>query len=108
MKLRYLAEWCENHLESDQGGAGGGEGEKGETEPSWITVSEAARASACMAWKISRAADNGSLKNNGKKNRERRIDAADLALWQLRMAERPEAVESDAAVRKKLKGSGGK
>jgi hypothetical protein len=69
----------------------------------WLTVSDAARASACTNAQISGAVRDGQLKSNGQKGRERRIDAADLVLWQLRRSKREGAVESDAAVEKKMK-----
>jgi hypothetical protein len=77
------------------------ESEKGRRE--WVTVREAAIVAGCNPGVISRAADSGTLKSNGKKGSERRIDAADLTLWQLQKAKRGEATESDAAVERKLK-----
>ncbi len=74
-----------------------------DTKPQWLTVTDAAKASGCNRGEISRAADNGSLKSNGEKGRQRRIDAADLALWQVRRAKRKEPVESNATVERKLK-----
>jgi hypothetical protein len=70
-------------------------------------VTEAAKAAGCSRGEISRAAGNRSLKSNGKKGKARRIDAAGLAMWQLRRAERKEPVESQQTVRRKLKGLGG-
>jgi hypothetical protein len=91
--------------DSDQAGEGQAEWKKKRTEPEWLTVTQAASVSGCSRGEISRAADNGSLKSNGEKGRERRIDAAHLALWQLRRAERKEAVESDTTVENKFKGT---
>lgn len=71
--------------------------------PRWITVTEAANASGCYRWEITRAVDSGSLKSNGEKRRKRRIDAADLTLWQLRMAANGNTSESPEAVERKLK-----
>jgi hypothetical protein len=71
--------------------------------PQWLTVREAARASGCNPGQVTRAVNKGQLKSNGEGGRKRRIDAADLALWQLRRADRGDAVESDAAVEEKLK-----
>jgi hypothetical protein len=68
----------------------------------WLTVTDAAKAAGCNRGEISRAADKGELTSNGKNGRERRIDAVSLAQWQLKRANRPEPVESDESVRKKL------
>jgi hypothetical protein len=97
----------------DQGGAGQAEGEAGQplsSAPStgtvWLTVSKAARVAGCNPGEISRAVTSGKLKSNGESGRLRRIDAADLSLWQLRRAEREEPTESDEAVERKLKRRG--
>jgi hypothetical protein len=92
---RALADWRRTH---DIPPA-----DNGQTEGSrWLSVTEAASASGCHRGDITRAVDKGELGSNGKRKRERRIDAASLALWQLKRANRPEPVESDGAVKKKL------
>jgi hypothetical protein len=78
-----------------------GEG-AGNGEQQWLTVKQAATISACDPGVISRAVDAGQLKSNGKKRKERRIDAADLSRWQLKRAERDSAVESEASIERKL------
>jgi hypothetical protein len=97
-----LRQAVEERRRSDQGGAVQLEGGSGE-EPRWLTVTEAATASGCNPGQISRAADSGTLKSNGKRGRGRLIDAADLSLWLLRRAERGEVTESTEAVERKLK-----
>jgi hypothetical protein len=47
--------------------------------------------------------DKGELVSNGKRNRERRIDPADLTRWQLERSARPEREESEEEVKRKLK-----
>jgi hypothetical protein len=99
---------------TERGEDQGGEGKEGgaldrprETTPAsrekWITATEAAKASGCYRWEITRAVNSGSLKSNGEKGRKRRIDAADLTLWQLRRAASENASESPEAVERKLK-----
>ena len=58
------------------------------SETKWITVTDAAKASGCTPAQISGAVRDNQLKSNGKHRKERRIDAADLTLWQLRRAVR--------------------
>jgi hypothetical protein len=89
--------------ESDQAEVEHTEWVNSSTETKWLTVSDAAKASGCTAAQISGAVRDGRLKSNGKKGRERRIDAADLTLWQLRRSNREGYVESDATVAKRLK-----
>ncbi|OAI39421.1 hypothetical protein AYO40_05780 [Planctomycetaceae bacterium SCGC AG-212-D15] len=69
----------------------------------WVTVTEAAQASGCSRGQITRAADKGSLKSNGKKGPARLIDPADLTRWQLRRAEQKNPVETHDTVAKKLR-----
>src|SRR5262249_11421701 len=69
----------------------------------WLTVTEAAQITACDKGVISRAGDEGKLKSNGKTGRKRRIDGIDLNRWQLERAAKPEPVESDEAVTRKLR-----
>jgi hypothetical protein len=83
---------------SDQ--ASGEEGQKGQQ---WVTVTDAARACGCNPGKITKAVNQGLLKSNGKKKRDRRIDAADLTVWQIRRAKRGKTTESEEAVEQKLK-----
>jgi len=64
----------------------------------WITVSEAERITGCNRGIISRAVDGNELKGNGKSGRARRIDAVDLARWQLQRVEGTEPGESNAEV----------
>jgi hypothetical protein len=115
-RLLELRAWCENadrtvtsssDAQAEQGkedGAGSGqttaeraEGCVAESER-WLTVSEAARISACNKGIITRAVEAGTLKSNGKAGRLRRIDAVDLARWQLARAAKPEPTENDASV----------
>ena len=69
----------------------------------WLTVADAARIAGVNSGVISRAVGNQELRSNGQSRRSRRIDAADLSLWQLKRAERPEMRESDAEVARKLR-----
>ncbi len=88
-----------------------GQAEEGNPEtnaPQGLTVTQAARIAGCNAGEISRAAHSGSLKSNGQKGRQRRIDPADLSRWQLRRAERKEPVESNDAVERKIRLAGDK
>lgn len=68
----------------------------------WPTLSEAERATGVNRGVISKACDHGKLKDNGKKQRDRRVDPADLVRWTEERATKPAAGESDAAVRRKL------
>jgi hypothetical protein len=68
--------------------------ETGDDKERWLTVTEAATHSGISAGVISRAADLGELKSNGKKERERRIDAVDLARWGLKRAKKSKPTES--------------
>jgi hypothetical protein len=68
--------------------------------PEWLTVSEAARVSACNSGTITRAADAGHLRTNGKVGRERRICGASLSRWLLRRSNQAETEESNEAVQK--------
>jgi hypothetical protein len=52
---------------------------------------------------ISRAVDEGRLKGNGMKWRDRRIDAVDLTRWISERSDRPEPIESDEHVEKLMK-----
>jgi hypothetical protein len=69
----------------------------------WLTVSDASRASDIGKGTISRAADQGKLKSNGKKGRERRIDSVDLNRWKLKRIEKSEPGESYSKVEKLTK-----
>ena len=61
----------------------------------WLTVSEAAIAAGGVnKGVISNAANDGTLRSNGKKGNARRIDAVDLAQWSLKRANRSEPSES--------------
>ena len=73
------------------------------TRQGWLTVSDAATVAGCNRGVISRAADAGNLKSNGKKNHDRRIDAADLSRWILQQSQKPEQGESDEGVEAKMK-----
>jgi tetratricopeptide (TPR) repeat protein len=64
----------------------------------WLTVSQAASISGANPGVITRAVDTGELMGNGLTDRNRRIDAVDLAQWILRRTKRPEPEESDAQV----------
>jgi hypothetical protein len=103
-----------DHSEKDEGGASSAvESVNGQREPAgdakrgaerqWLTVSDAARASGCTPAQISGAVRDNRLRSNGKHRRERRIDAADLTIWQLKRAGRWDAVESEATVEKAMK-----
>jgi hypothetical protein len=69
----------------------------------WLTVSEAERITGVNKGTIARAVDAGTLKSNDLKDRERRVDAVDLARWALERAGKPEAPESEAAVERLFK-----
>lgn len=53
----------------------------------WITVTEAAREQRVEKHEITRAANSGQIRTNGKSGHARRIDAASLVEWNLRRAE---------------------
>src|SRR5262249_21818257 len=74
------------------------EDQSGNDPNRWITVSDAARITGCSKGVISRAVDAKELSGNGQSGRERRIDAVDLARWQLARVNKPEPSESDEAV----------
>jgi hypothetical protein len=89
---------------AEETGAGSDSAElDAEGDSEWLTVSDAAKASGCTCAQISGAVRDGQLKSNGMTGRKRRIDPADLAFWQLRRANRKEAVESNETVAKKLR-----
>jgi hypothetical protein len=80
--------------------AGAAEGERAgddETPGRWLTISDAARVSGINKGIISRAADAGELRDNGKTERARRIDALDFIQWQLKRA-KAEPAENAATV----------
>jgi hypothetical protein len=63
---------------------GDGEGNGGpDDSTNWITISGAARLSGVNKGVISRAADTGEIKTNGKDGRTRRLHAGSFAQWQL-------------------------
>jgi Flp pilus assembly protein TadD len=66
----------------------------------WITVSDAAKIAGINAGVVSRALDDGELMGNGLTGRQRRVDAVDLAQWQLRRAAKPDIQESQEQVEK--------
>jgi hypothetical protein len=68
----------------------------------WLTVTRAARIAGCNRGAITRAVNEGKLKSNGEKGRDRRVDAVDLTRWMDARANRVEPVESDAAVERKF------
>jgi len=72
---------------------------EGAAGPRWLTVSQAASIAGVNAGVVTRAVDSGQLLGNGLTDRERRVDAVDLAQWVLRRAGRPEPQESDAHVK---------
>ena len=53
----------------------------------WLTVTEAAREQGVDKARISKAANSGVLRTNGKKGRDRRIDPASLVRWNLSRAD---------------------
>ncbi|TWU27566.1 hypothetical protein [Bythopirellula polymerisocia] len=57
-------------------------------ESGWPTVSQAAEDQFVSASVISKAANSGALKSNGKKGRDRRIDPASLVTWNLKRNKR--------------------
>lgn len=71
----------------------------GTAGPRWLTVSQAASVADVNPGVITRSVDSGELLGNGLTDRERRVDAVDLAQWVLRRAGRSEPQESDARVR---------
>lgn len=75
---------------------------EGNSPPPGFKVSEAARIAGCNPGVISKAVDNGKLKGNGETGRARRIDASDLARWQLERSQETETSESEDAVKRKL------
>jgi excisionase family DNA binding protein len=77
-------------------------GQKPAEHTHWLTVSEAAFLSAISKGVISRLADAGTLKSNGKTRRDRRIDSADLNRYQLESLNRADQPESNEAVAKRL------
>src|SRR5262249_13990168 len=70
--------------------------------PAWYKVSKAPQTASCNTGTITRAVDEGKLRGNGQTGRARRVDAVDLTRWMHARATRPEPVESDAAVERKL------
>src|SRR5262249_54129023 len=64
----------------------------------WVTVSEAASVVGTDRGAISHLVKNGTLKSNGKKRHQRRIDSASLVQYQLERQRRSEKPESDKAV----------
>lgn len=68
----------------------------------WLTVGDAAKASGCPAYTITRAANHNELVTNGETEHARRVSGASLAEWQRNRAMQPERIETDAAVRRKL------
>jgi excisionase family DNA binding protein len=68
-----------------------------------LTVKEAATISGISRGQISRLANDGSLKSNGKTGNQRRINSADLNRFLLERAQKPEQAESDEAVLRKLR-----
>ncbi len=79
---------------SDQAEQGGPE------EQEWLTVSEAARVATTNSGTITRAVENGEIRSNGKRGRDRRIDPAGLSHWMLSRANRPEPQESEEQVKR--------
>jgi hypothetical protein len=87
-----------------QGNEDAGPGEGGDacqTESlSWIKVSQAEKISRVSRGFISRLADAGRIRSNGKNNTARRISTLDFIGWLLSRDKRPEPKESDAQVDK--------
>ncbi|HEX3991926.1 MAG TPA: hypothetical protein VHX39_12215 [Acetobacteraceae bacterium] len=69
----------------------------------WLTLVEAEQLSAINRGVISRAVTAGEIASNGKKGRQRRLDAADFVRWQLARARRPEAPEGNEQVREQFR-----
>lgn len=69
----------------------------------WITVSEAAKISACYKGVITRAANAGHIKTNGKTHRARRLDAGSVSQWILRNSPSGEPVWDPAEVERRAR-----
>jgi hypothetical protein len=67
-----------------------------------ISLIEAERLSGVNRGVIWRAVQDGKIDTNGKKGRNLRISSSGFNRWLLDRVSRPEPVESDAAVKKKL------
>jgi hypothetical protein len=81
-------------------------GELGQTTKSdgskWLTVTEAATASGATKSEITKAANCGALISNGQVRHKRRISKTSVMDWQLQRATKPERIETDAAIQRKL------
>ena len=106
---RRLAEYVRQYAKSTEGDGGREPPIRETVNPSiaWLTIADAETISDINRGTISRAVDAGELKGNGKTRRGRRIDAADFTRWVIERAKKPEPVESDEAVRRKLDRAGG-
>ena len=72
------------------------------TMPHWMRVSDAAKLAAVSPGTISRNADQGKIKDNGKDGHERRVNSLDFLQWMLNRIGQPESDESAEAVLKKV------
>ena len=79
------------------------DGVRPQTDMRGLKVSEAERVSNINRGQISRAADTGELKSNGKTGRERRIDTADFCRWVLARSDHPERAESSEHVERLMR-----
>ena len=88
------------HQGNEDAGPGQG-GDACQTESlSWIKVSQAEKISRVSRGFISRLADAGRIRSNGKNNTARRISTLDFIGWLLSRDKRPEPQESAAQVDK--------
>lgn len=69
----------------------------------WITVSDAGHLAVTNTGVITRAANKGDLKTNGKEGSERRIWLPDLNRWVQERRKKPEPAETDVHVEKLVK-----
>ncbi len=82
---------------------GGQEGNREQTV-CWLSLADAERLSGVNQGVISRAVDRGEIKSNNQKGRGRRkIDSADFNRWLLERSQRPERIEGEAEVERKLR-----
>jgi hypothetical protein len=103
MKLDAVAEFLAGRPNREEAGGADTDPLVDKQVSRWLTVSEVGRITGCNTGVITRAVDRGELKSNGETGRDRRIDAIDLARWQLARADKPEPMESNEAVQRSVK-----
>jgi hypothetical protein len=70
----------------------------------WLSLAEAERLSGINQGTISKAVENGELISNGSKGKgKRKVDSADFNRWCLARSEKPQRVETNAEVKRKLR-----